>query len=75
MKKTIFLSLMFSILSLNIMAMSNSKVRTHARFLTDRMAYELDFTPIQYDDCYEINYDFIRQVSYLMDDVVRGYYD
>ncbi|MBQ7572527.1 MAG: hypothetical protein IJT19_09865 [Bacteroidaceae bacterium] len=75
MKKTIFLSLMFSLLSLSTMAMSNSKVRTHARFLTDRMAYELDFTPMQYDDCYEINYDFIRQVSYLMDDVVYGYYD
>jgi hypothetical protein len=75
MKKTIFLSLMFSLLSLNTMAMSNSKVRSHARFLTDRMAYELDFTPMQYDDCYEINYDFIRQVSYLMDDVVYGYYD
>ena len=75
MKKTIFLSLMFSLLSLNTMAMSNSKVRSHARFLTDRMAYELDFTPMQYDDCYEINYDFIRQVSYLMGDAVRGYYD
>ena len=75
MKKTIFLSLMFSLLSLNVMAMSNSKVRTHARFLTDRMAYELDFTPMQYDDCYEINYDFIRKVSYLMDDVIYGYYD
>ena len=56
-------------------SLSISKVRNHARYLTDRMAYELDFTPMQYDDCYEINYDFIRQTSYIMDDVVRGYYD
>ncbi|MBQ8968133.1 MAG: hypothetical protein IJ064_00150 [Bacteroidaceae bacterium] len=56
-------------------SLSTSKVRNHARYLTDRMAYELDFTPMQYDDCYEINYDFVRHVSYIMDDVVRGYYD
>lgn len=75
MKKTIFLTLMLALVSLSTMAMSRNKVRNHARYLTDRMAYELDFTPMQYDDCYEINYDFIYRVSYLMDDVVRGYYD
>ncbi len=75
MKKTIFLTLMLALVSLGTMAMSRSKVRNHARYLTDRMAYELDFTPMQYDDCYEINYDFIYRVAYLMDDVVRGYYD
>ncbi len=75
MKKTLFMTLMMTLMSLSAMAMSNSKIRNHARFLTDRMAYELDFTPMQYDDCYEINYDFIRQASHLMDDVVRGYYD
>jgi len=75
MKKTIFLTLMLTLVSLSTMAMSRSKVRTHARYLTDRMAYELDFNPMQYDDCYEINYDFIYTVANLMDDVIYGYYD
>ena len=57
------------------MAMSKSKIRKSARFLTDRMAYELDLTVQQYDDCYEINYDFIKATNYIMDDVVYGYRD
>ena len=75
MKKTLFLTLMMALLSLSAMAMSRSKVRNHARYLTDRMAYELDFTPMQYEDCYEINYDFIYHVADIMDDVVYGFYD
>lgn len=75
MKKTLFLTMLLALVSLSTMAMSRSKVRNHARYLTDRMAYELDFTPMQYDDCYEINYDFIYSVRNIMDDVVYGYYD
>ncbi len=75
MKKTIALILVALITSVNAMAMSNSSIRTHARFLADRMAYELDLTPSQYDDCYEINYDFIYSVNRIMNDVVRGYTD
>lgn len=55
--------------------MSKSKIRTSARFLTDRMAYELDLTPRQYDDFYEINYDFLYETNLVMDDVMRGYRD
>jgi len=54
-------------------AMSMSKMRQNARFLTDRMAYELNLTPMQYDDVYEVNYDFIDNIRYIMDDVVRGH--
>lgn len=54
-------------------AMSINKMRKNTRFLTDRMAYELKLSPRQYDDVYEVNYDFINNVRYLMDDVVRGY--
>jgi len=75
MKKTMFLTMMLALVSLSTMAMSRSKIRNYARFLTDRMAYELDFTPMQYDDCYEINYDFIYSVAPYMDDVVYGYSD
>lgn len=53
-------------------AMSNSKVRKETRFLTDKMAYELNLTTGQYNDVYEINYDFIAGIRYLMDDVLRG---
>ena len=53
-------------------AMSNSKVRKETRFLTDKMAYELNLNTAQYNDVYEINYDFISGVRYLKDDVLRG---
>lgn len=53
-------------------AMSNSKVRKETRFLTDKMAYELNLSTEQYNDVYEINYDFISGVRYVMNDVLRG---
>ena len=53
-------------------AMSNSKVRKETRFLTDKMAYELNLSTEQYNDVYEINYDFISGIRYLMDDVLPG---
>lgn len=75
MKKTLILSFALALIAIGAQAMTLSKIRNHARYLTDRMAYELDFTPRQYDDCYEINYDFIYSIDRIMDDVVRGYYD
>ena len=33
--------------------------RVNARFLTDRMAFELHLNSNQYNDLYEINYDFL----------------
>lgn len=81
MKKTILAVLLLTLIilqgcgTMSVTTMSNSKARSQARFLTDRMAYELDFTPMQYDDCYEINHDFLYAVSFYMDDASRGYYD
>ena len=37
------------------------------------MGYELNLNTNQYDDAYEINYDFVNSIRYIMDDVVRGY--
>lgn len=75
MKKT-FLTFLFIIgIATQMMAMSRSNIRNHARFISDRMAYELDLDPMQYDDCYEINYDFIYHASRIMDDVVYGFND
>lgn len=76
MKKLTTLWMMILMLCMSIPAMgamSMSKVRENARFLTDRMAYELNLTPMQYDDVYEVNYDYIDNIRYIMDDVVRGY--
>lgn len=76
MKKLTTLWIMIIMLAVSVPAMgamSISKMRQNARFLTDRMAYELRLNPQQYDDIYEVNYDFINNVRYLMDDVVRGY--
>lgn len=78
MKKLTTLWIMMLMLAMTVPAMgamSISKMRQNARFLTDRMAYELRLSPEQYDDIYEVNYDFINNVRYLMDDVVRGYDD
>lgn len=55
------------------LAMSPRAIRENARFLSDRMAYELRLTPQQYEDCYEINYDFICAINPIMDRVVYGY--
>lgn len=53
--------------------MSTSRVRKESRFLTDKMAYELNLSTYQYNDVYEINYDFIASIRYIMDDVIDGY--
>lgn len=54
-------------------AMSTSEVRNNARFITDRMAYELGLSSMQRNDVYEINYDFFEGVRYVMDDLAVGY--
>lgn len=54
-------------------AMSKSRIRKEARFLTDKMAYELNLSIPQYNDVYEINYDFIYDVNRIMDEVLDGY--
>jgi hypothetical protein len=53
--------------------MSSSRIRKEALYLSDKMAYELGLTNSQYDDVYEINYDFIYSLRNTMDYVVDGY--
>jgi len=59
-----------SILSLS--AMSYSEAREQARFLTDKMAYELNLNDQQYSDCYEINLDYLLSVE-TADDLYGDY--
>ena len=61
--KKVILALVILAASVDMMALGRSKVREYARFLSDRMAYELGLSSGQYDDCYEINYDFVDAVA------------
>ena len=56
-------------------AMSLADIRREARFLSDRMGYELGLSNRQYEDVYEINFDFLYQVDEVLDDMVFGYDD
>lgn len=72
MKKYIF-SLMLSFCSiLSLSAMSYEEAREQARFLTDKMAYELNLNDQQYNDCYEINLDYLLSVE-TVDDIYGDY--
>jgi hypothetical protein len=51
---------------------STDQIRTETRFLTDKMRYELNLDNNQYNDVYEINYDFFYAVRGIMDDVAYG---
>lgn len=62
-----------TVTSVSMAGMSTSKIRQNSRFLTDKMAYELNLSTEQYNDAYEINFDFIYNVRNLMDDVARGH--
>lgn len=74
--KRLFISILLPMITvMSVLAMSDSRIRETARFLTDRMAYELKLSPAQYEDCFEVNYDFILEANVLMDDVVYGYSD
>lgn len=53
-------------------SMSTGRVRKETRFLTDKMAYELRLTTAQYNDVYEINFDFVYSIRHLLDDVLDG---
>ena len=71
MKKILFILMTIGMVTMSsdcMASMSISKVRKNTRFLTDRMAYELNLSPAQYNDVYEINFDFIYNVRDVMDD-------
>lgn len=67
------LCLLLVIQALPAKAFGLDNIRINARFLTDRMAFELNLNPSQYDAIYEVNYDFLSGVDdYLYD---MGYAD
>lgn len=72
MKRILTTLIAIAVVSVNMMAMSSSKIKKETLFLTDKMAYELQLTDAQYNDAYEINYDFIYNIRNIMDDVIDG---
>lgn len=70
MKKIILSLVAILMVTVNANALSKSRSRDEARFLTDKMAYELDLTDEQLQDIYEINYDYFRSLG-----PVTGNYD
>ena len=56
----------------NMSAMSYEEARDRARFLTDKMAYELNLNDAQYNDAYEINLDYLMNIRTAND--VSGVY-
>lgn len=73
MKRILFILFAIGLTTTTAMAaMNSSRLREDTRFLTDKMAYELRLSTPQYNDVYEINYDFIDAIGDLMQYVVRG---
>lgn len=73
MKKLVLTLVVLATFTLNASAMSYEQAREQALFLTDKMAYELNLTPDQYDAAYEINLDYLMGVS-TADDVFNDYW-
>ena len=71
--KTRLLTLCFSIFLMSgAFALDYREARDRAYFLTDKMAYELDLTPEQYDRAYEINLEYFLALRGPAD--IDGYY-
>lgn len=61
--KRYILSLFISLASfISAFGMSFSEAQEHAYYLTDKMAYELDLTPAQYDEVYQVNLEYLLNV-------------
>lgn len=62
MKRFIGLIIAFLTGLATLQAMSYEEDRDRARFLTDKMAYELNLNEQQYNDAYEINLDYLMNI-------------
>lgn len=67
MKKIILTLVLAAATVINVCAMSKYRASREARFLTDKMAWELDLSYGQMEDVYEINYDYFRALDNVYD--------
>ena len=66
MKKLILMALLM-VMSVTAKALSYQVARSEALFLSDKMAYELNLSPSQYEAIYEINLDYFLYVGSSLD--------
>lgn len=66
MKKLMTLAVLMTI-AISAHAMSYSQAQSEALFLSDKMAYELNLSPEQYEAVYEINFDYFYSVGHRRD--------
>ncbi len=62
MKRFILSLLIPMVMAVSAGAMSYEEARQRAWFLTDKMAYELNLTPEQYDRAYQVNLDYLMSL-------------
>ena len=62
MKKMMILAVMM-VMTISANAMSYNAAKHEALFLSDKMAYELNLTPAQYEAVYEINLDYLLSLN------------
>lgn len=60
--KRFLLSIILSLVFASSYAIGYEEARERAWFLTDKMAYELNLTPEQYDRAYQINLDYLMNM-------------
>lgn len=63
MKKMMMIMVMMTAIAASTNAMTYSEARNEALFLTDKMAYELALSDRQYEMVYEINLDYMMDLS------------
>ena len=74
MKRIMTTMLLMMTIVVTASAMSYSKARSQALFLTDKMGYELNLTDDQYDAAYEINLDYLMSI-YTPNDLYGVFWD
>lgn len=72
-KKYVILCMIVCLIGgLPVSASGLGDIRLNARFLTDRMAFELSLNQSQYDDLFEINFDFLNSVNPYLTGMARS---
>lgn len=64
MKRNIFLLAALLIMSLSAKAMSYDRATFEAKYLTDKMAYEMGFSSREYNKVYRINLDYFLSINH-----------
>lgn len=70
--KKFWLLAVFSCMLLPVSASGLGDIRVNARFLTDRMAFELHLNQNQYNDLFEVNFDFLSNVTPYLSGMARA---